>query len=322
MELLRPPPEAAAYGLRAMVTVARAATDSFGKVQHTLLDAAQHIILHTDVDVDSLTPVEPDELARNFPAGALAKQLVQGLVVMSLCDGPASHDQIELIRGYAKALGVDQPMIDIANKLTEHRLLLFRLDYYRRSHLREMFESQYRTQGGIIGLAKGVLGMRGLVADPELAARFVALGDLPADTLGHVFFHHYRDHGFAFPGEPGGFPVAAVFHDIMHVLGDYPTVPEGEIQVAAFHAGMHDKESAFFVLLFPLITFSTGINITPVPQPEMKGILGEKDVAAKMLRAIERGSKLNTDLANDWDFWPYMPLPIDEVRRQLNVVPA
>jgi hypothetical protein len=50
--------------------------------------------------------------------------------------------------------------------------------------------------------------------------------------------------------------------------------------------------------------------------------LGEKGVAAKMLRAIERGAKINTDLADDWDFWPYMPLPIDEVRRQLNVVPA
>jgi hypothetical protein len=187
---------------------------------------------------------------------------------MSLCDGPPSTEHIGLIREFAHALGVDQPMIEIMNKLTEHRMLLFKLDYYRRSHLREMFESQYRTQGGIIGLAKSVLGMRGLIADPELAARFTALGDLPPDTLGYIFFHHYRDHGFAFPGEPGGFPVAAVFHDMMHVLCGYPTTPEGEIQVTGFHAGMHDK-TAFFVLLFTVITFSAGINITPAPQPEM-----------------------------------------------------
>ncbi len=321
MELLRPSPEAAPFGLRAMTTVGRAATGGFGEVQHALIEAAQQVILHTDIDVDSLAPLSADDLAQNFPAGPLANQLVQGLVIMSLCDGPPSSEQVELIRAFADALGVDQPMIEIMNRLTEHRILLFKLDYYRRSHLREMFESQYRTQGGFIGLAKGVLGMRGLVTDAELAARFTALGDLPPDTLGYQFFHHYRDHGFAFPGEPGGFPVAAVFHDLMHVLCGYPTTPEGEIQVTGFHAGMHDK-TAFFILLFSVITFSAGINITPAPQPDMKGVLGQKDVAAKMLRAIDRGSKINTDLADDWDFWPYMPLPIDEVRSRLNVVPA
>jgi hypothetical protein len=322
MELLRPSPEAAPYGLRAMTTIGRAATGGFGNVQRAMIDAAQKVIHQTDFDIDSLTLIDPQELSEHFPAGPLASQLVQGMVVMSLCDGPASPEQIRLIQDYARALDVDQPAIAVINKLTEHRSLLFRIDYYRQSHLREMFESQYRTQGGIVGLAKGVLGMRGLVADPELAKQFTALGDLPADTLGYEFYHHYRDHGFAFPGELGGFPVAAIFHDIMHVLCGYPTTPDGEIQVAAFHAGMHGKATAFFVLLFPIITFSTGFNITPVPQPQTKGVLGENDLAAKMLRAIERGSKLNTDLADDWDFWPFMPLPIDEVRNRLNVVPT
>jgi hypothetical protein len=62
--------------------------------------------------------------------------------------------------------------------------------------------------------------------------------------------------------------------------------------------------------------------MTPAEQPHVSGILGEGDVAAKMLRAVERGSKVNTDLAQDWDFWPYVGLPLDEARRRLNVLPA
>ena len=39
----------------------------------------------------------------------------------------------------------------------------------------------------------------------------------------------------------------------------------------------------------------------------------------KMVRAIERGSRINFDLTDHWDFWPDMELPIAEVRRKYNI---
>ena len=33
------------------------------------------------------------------------------------------------------------------------------------------------------------------------------------------------------------------------------------------------------------------------------------------------GSQLNTDLSDNWDFWPYVELPLDEARAKLNVPP-
>jgi hypothetical protein len=71
-----------------------------------------------------------------------------------------------------------------------------------------------------------------------------------------------------------------------------------------------------------VLTFSSGINMTPAEQPHVTGILGASEVGEKMLRAVERGSKVNTDLAQDWDFWPYVGLSLDEARRRLNILPA
>ena len=39
------------------------------------------------------------------------------------------------------------------------------------------------------------------------------------------------------------------------------------------------------------------------------------------LREIERGSALPLDLGDQWDFWPYMELPIDVARERLGVPP-
>jgi hypothetical protein len=50
-------------------------------------------------------------------------------------------------------------------------------------------------------------------------------------------------------------------------------------------------------------------------------VLGKPGVAELMFAAIERGSKVNTDLSDKWDYWPYVELPIDEVRRRLNILP-
>jgi hypothetical protein len=40
-----------------------------------------------------------------------------------------------------------------------------------------------------------------------------------------------------------------------------------------------------------------------------------------MLAAIERGSRVTQDLPDNWDYWPWIELPLDEVRRRLNILP-
>jgi hypothetical protein len=317
MQLIHPGPEEALLCLRAVrTTVAREGL--VPPAARALMTAAQRAILNTDVDLDALAPIAPAELVAGLKTPGLADQVVQAMLIGVLADGepdPACEARAE---AFATALGVAAPALRTVRLLCEQHLLLFRLDFLRRSHFKDMLVDQFRNHGGLGGLAKGILGLRGLYRDPALADRYAALGTLPSDTLGYAYFHHIRDNGFGFPGEPGSLPEGAVYHDLTHVLSGYGITPAGETCVGGFTSG-YKKVNPFYVLLVPALTFGAGLNVTPSPQPTMHGILAEPGVAAEFIRAVERGSRVNADLSDNWDFWPLLPLPIDEARAGLGI---
>ncbi len=321
MRLHYPDQKIASLGLRAMTVVARAAERGIDQPHRAIMAAAQRLVLRTDLDIDQLEEIDAGQLGEHFDDADAARQLVRGMVVMSLAVGTPTPRQMELIALFAAALGVDEPAVRAMDHLAKEELLRFRLDFYRRSHLRDYIGTQYRTQGGILGVAKGVLGYRGLIKDVALAARFRALGDLPEDTLGHGLYRYYQDNGFSFPGEAGGFPVGALFHDFGHVLGGYDSSPEGEMKVASFQAGYRRNDNAFFTILFAVLIHTAGVNMAPMPMPVLLGRIGRGDLFEQMLHALERGSAMTTDLGDDWDFWAYTDLPLDEARARLGVPP-
>ncbi len=321
MKLIAPPPSAAPFGLSALMMVARAAEGGLVPTHRVLLDTVQRMLLGTNLDVDALPAVGAATLAKHFEDPALARQLIRAMVIVSLAVGPATPAQTELIVGFARQLGVDEPAVRAIEHLAHEERVRFLLDFHRRSNLRDYINNQYRTQGGILALAKGLLDFKGVLHDEALAARFRTLADLPDDTLGRAFVDHYRSNGFAFPGEQAGFPMGAIFHDVGHVLGGYDASPEGELQVASFQAGYRRTEDSFFTMLFAVLIHTAGINVAPLPMPKHPGRIGEGDLAARMLHALKRGSQMTTDLGDGWDFWPYMPLPLQEARRRLGVPP-
>lgn len=319
MELLRPNPEAARLGLRAMKTVASAGRP-LGQAARRLMNAAQHLLLGTAHDLDALEPITPVELAAGFPDPRLRNQLAQAMAVMTVVDGVPPPESISAAHDFARALGVEVEALTALRRLAEHHLVLFRIDFMRRSHLADMVKDQIKLHGGMTGLIAGVLGQRGLFEDPALAQRYRGLEALPEDTLGFAFFQHIRRNGFSLPGELRGFPESGIYHDMTHVLAGYDTTPAGEVQVGGFTAG-YKRERPLYVILFVLLTFSAGVNMTPLPQPHLEGIIGVEDMAEKFLHAVERGSRVTVDLSDGWDFWPYLPLPLDEARRRLGVAP-
>jgi ubiquinone biosynthesis protein Coq4 len=129
----------------------------------------------------------------------------------------------------------------------------------------------------------------------------------------------YQKNGFSMPGEKGGFPEAGLYHDLSHVLGGYDTDPEGEVEVASFSAG-YKRTRPFYMVMFAVMVFSTGVNVRPTAGNVTTGVLGKPGMAERMFAAIERGSQVNTDLSDKWDYWPYVELPLEEARRRLNVV--
>jgi ubiquinone biosynthesis protein Coq4 len=319
MRLEQPDPATALLGLRAMKTLATA-EGPMRPTQRALLEAAKKVILHLDADLDALPAVTPAELAAGFPASELRQQFVNGMLVVALADGVPARETVAKVEAFAEALGLASPEVTSLHRLAEEHMLLYKLDLLRRGHIKDIFKNQL-DQKGPLGLVKSVLTMRGVMEDRALAARYRAWEKLPEDTLGHHLVAFYNKNGFSVPGERSGFPEAGLYHDFCHLLGDYSTEPEGEVQVASFTAGFK-RERPFYVMLFSVLIFSTGVNMRPTADDYVTvGVLGKPGVAEQVFAAIERGSKVNQDLSDKWDYWAYVELPIDEVRRRLNILP-
>jgi hypothetical protein len=319
MQLIQPDPAAALLGLRAMKTIST--TDGpIRPAQRALMQAAQKMILRIDADIDALPTITPAELAAGFPAGDIRQQFTNGMLVMALGDGPPSRESVATVAAFAKALGISEPVLADLQLIADGHMLLAKLDFLRRGHIKDIMQDELQ-QKGPLAFAKSVLRMRGVAEDPALAARYRAWEKLPEGTLGRGLVDFYNLHGFSVPGERGGFPEAGLYHDFCHLLGGYSTEPEGEVQVASFTAGFK-KERPFYVALFAVMIFSSGVQMRPTNDDFVTvGLLGKPGMAELMLAAIERGTKVNTDLTDKWDYWAWIETPIDEVREKLNILP-
>ena len=319
MQLIQPDPAAALLGLRAMKTISTVDGD-IRPAQRALMLAAQKMILRVEADIDALPPITPAELAAGFPAGDIRQQFTNGMLVMALGDGVPSRETVATVSAFAKALGISEPVLADLRLIAEGYTLLAKLDFLRRGHIKDIMQDELEEKGPL-GFAKSVLRMRGVAEDPALAARYRAWEKLPEGTLGRGLVDFYNQHGFSVPGERAGFPEAGLYHEFCHLLGGYSTEPEGEVEVASFTAGFK-KERPFYVALFAVMIFSSGVNMRPNTEEFVTvGLLGKPGMAERMLAAIERGTKVNTDLTDKWDYWAWIETPIDEVREKLNILP-
>lgn len=312
MELKIPSPEQAYWGLRAMKTVAMA-DGSLDESERHMMASIQRIF-GTTHDLEQLDPITPAELARAFPDRQLRKQLVQGLIVMTLIDMKASPKEPDLVEQFAQALEVDAPELKNLRHVLNRAIFQLRLDLVRRFWLRPKIEEIWNREG-IRGLYKFVRGMMGRYENKELAARYQGLERCPPGSLGRSLWEYWDVNGFALPGQKGGAPEQIVFHDCAHVLSGYGTAPEEEVQVACFSAGFQRREPWIFVF-FVLLQFHVGIRMTPITQART----GMFDPLKAMI-AVRRGASMNVDLNDGWNYWPVMGEQVEELRRRYNILP-
>ncbi|HQW89437.1 MAG TPA: hypothetical protein PK478_06290, partial [Nitrospira sp.] len=239
---------------------------------------------------------------------------VNGLVVMSLIDREVSPREAELVERFAAALQVTAPEVTNLRHVVKRELFHLRLDLARRFWLREKVAEIWK-QEGLRGLAKFAAGMIGRYEDATVAARYQALEQYPAGSLGRSYWEYCRKNGFALPGEKGGAPEAILFHDCAHILSGYGTAPEEEVQVACFSAGFQRRDPFLFVF-FVLLQFHVGIRMTPITAARTGFFDPEK-----ALIAMRRGAAMNVDLNHGWDYWPVMGEQVEELRRRYNILP-
>lgn len=164
------------------------------------------------------------------------------------------------------------------------------------------------------------------VEERELAERWAAFEHLPTGSLGRTVWEMYTGRGFGLPGSPGGASAYLAQHDFVHVLADYGTNLNGEIEVFAL-IGRADPDPKGFAWLTTLIgLFETGYV---ADAGFFSGDLRERRLDspamhARLADALRRGSILCDRLDRDLleiDYHDHVERPVSDVRAELGFVP-
>jgi hypothetical protein len=255
---LVPPDAAEAQIMADGVASAVAGHEGLLPVQEALIEALFRAMTGHRVSAANRPAIKPAELAT-----ALARRDLQfrsrGVQLMLLCAlvrHPLPQDVADNVAEFACELGVEEGMVDVAREFAAGSLGLAALDFTRNGYEGTWHEEESATALHSSRVLHEAWELS--VNDPELAARWAALETLPADTIGRKVWEMYEARGFTFPGTPGSAPPLLAQHDWVHVLADFGTTVESEVEVFGLIARANDDMHAFSLLAMVIALFETG----------------------------------------------------------------
>jgi hypothetical protein len=290
-----------------------------------MIDALTESMTGFVVPVSVVPGLGPEEFARAMAERneGFRTRMVQFMLLGALVLNPVPTEVVERVERYAHELGIHHDMLRVAHRLAKGSYGLACFDFERSGYTSTWDPSR-----------SGVLHTTGDVAEPwaqsvhdvALAHRWAALRDLPASTLGRQVANFYAARGFAFPGEPGSAPPLLAQHDWVHVLADYGSTVESEIEVFAFIARANDDPRAFSLLAQIIGLFETGHLATGLGLFEYdRGHLSHEGMAVRLADAMRRGAlSAAANQSIDFltvDWFEHATADVDEVRVRLGIVP-
>ncbi|GAA1988749.1 hypothetical protein [Catenulispora subtropica] len=323
--LLLPPDAAEVATLARGVISAVAPEGGLTGLQQTLLAAMFRSLTGFDVDPAA---VQAELAARPYGARDFAQDLhrrdaafrgriVQNMVIAELVLDPLPAAVAGRVAEFAAELGVHDDLEDVLAGAAERGRRLAAIDFDRNGYLHDF------DLGHVGHLHVGDGALHGpwtpVEDDPALAARWASLGELPPGTLGRGVFDFYRTRGFSFPGSPGSAPPLLAQHDWVHILADYGTRVESEIEVFAFIARANDDLHAFSLLAMVVSLFETGALAAGAGLFEAdRGHLSQPGMTTRFGDALRRAALCtgsNDFMATDW--FAVADKPVAVLRREL-----
>jgi hypothetical protein len=329
------PPDAVEVELMARA-FATAATgpDGITEVQRAVVNATVEAMTGFAVDVSGLPPLGPDEFAEAMRLRELRfrQRMVQNMLLLELLLVPLPPVVTKQVQAYAAALGVQDDMLRVTDKIASGSLGLALIDFERSGYFQTMLDrppAHLHTAAALDDAWEGVNN------DPELAQRWVALGSCPEGSLGLGVWRFYRARGFNFPGSPGSAPPTLAQHDWVHVLADFGSTVECEIEVFGFLFRANDDPGGFALLAMVLGLFETGYLFNAAKgffEYDRGHLSRDADrMALRLADGMARGAnaawflnrngrKDETDFtATDW--FEYADWPLDDVRAHFGIPP-
>lgn len=297
------------------------------ELQRLVMDSSVEAMTGFKFDIDALAPASPAEFAT-----ALARRnhvfrtrIVQMMVLGEMILTPLPPEVCERVTAYASAVGVDdEEMLKVAQEYAHGNLGRAMIDFQRAGYIRDFDtkdQSQLHTSRALHDAWQEV------VDDPALADRWRSLGECAEGTLGREVWKFYRSRGFHWPGTVGSAPPYLAQHDWVHVIADYGTTVECELEVFGLISRAIDDPKGFSLLAMVISLFETGYLHSGAGLFEYdRGHLSARGAAVRLADGMYRGAVMvdhhlpGKDLmAMDWFRWADVPLA--RVRDLLGVVP-
>ncbi len=266
------------------------------------------------------TPIAPVAFAQALARRneAFRTRVVQLVILLVLVLRPIPADVVERVTRLAEQCGIDEGMLVVAQ---DSRPAAWGWPRSTSSATGTPRRGASATSAPCTPRRSLADAWDSVTNDPALVRRWQQLEDLPSGTLGRGVTDFYRARGFGYPGAPGSAPPLLAQHDWVHVLADYGTTVECELEVFAFIARANDDMRAFSLLAMVVSLFETGYLRTGAGLFESDlGHLSRAGVATRLADAMRRGAQCTGSidfLRLDW--FSLADLPVDDVRDRLGV---
>jgi hypothetical protein len=266
-----------------------------------------------------VTDVDPLDVLRSRNL-AFRTRIVQQMILGVLVVRPPSRAAVARIRSASRRLGVEEGMIDVAAAFADGQFDLALADFERNGYTANWDDSRadvLHSTGALT--APWQLAS----ADPELAARWLALEGLAEGSLGLAVSRFYRARGFNYPGTQGSVSPLLAQHDWVHVLANYGATIENELEVFAFIARANDDPRGFSFLAMVVSLFESGMLSSGAGlfEPDA-GHLQLAGMPERIADAMLRGARCKGSvdfLGLDWFSFAHRQL--DDLRGEFGITP-
>ncbi len=268
-----------------------------------------HLWKRPDLDLDTLTPLPPEDLPARLPGDQERLRFCELAMVLELCRHPQSAAQVQRVEDCAGALGVT----DIALETT-------RTELERAVRSSPATSSLYAEV--LPEISEGSLRDRYLrldAPDPALADRLRALADSPPGSLGRAYLAFYERNGFALPGDDVHLPAHYVNHDMNHVITGYEPTAPGEIARSGFLAAANPSRHNWLELLLTLSIHESGVLSHGDIRAKFS-TLSRPGVGELLAEGLDRGRQCAVDLSQ-LDHLAIARESLASIRERYNVVP-
>lgn len=294
-------------------------------IQTGLMGSIIAALFNIEVDLGSLDPLEPDELSASLSGRSeeFRRRVVHHMVLGELVLRPIPPAVARRVSSYADALGIDDQFVRIARRYAQGGFGLAWLDLHQ-SGFSEHWEMARKDQ--LKTTVKLEHQLAAGVEDSQLAETWAEFQHMTEGTLGRAMWDMYRGRGFGLPGSIGGASAYLAQHDFVHVLADYGTNLNGELEVFSLIARADPDPKGFAWIATLVGLFETGyiadagFFTSDLEETRLESPAMHARVADAMYRGRVLCDRLRTDLL-EVNYHQFARQPIDDVRIELGFVP-